>query len=136
MPTKTRKLKSLIFVLDGEQYHCQAIDVQLNNNTSEPTKTSTYCPDGDVAEEADPDWQLQLEYFADWTVTGLSTYLRTHSGEEVEFEIDWHEDDPNWHTRETGRVKLRAPSRGGAAGVTERQTLTLAVLGEPEFTRP
>ena len=136
MGTNTRKLKSLTFTLDGEEYNCQLVDCQLNNNTGEPTKTSTYCPDGQVAEDPDPDWQMVLDFFADWTAGGISDYLRTHGGEVVDFQLDWHEDSATWHTRETGQVKLRSPSRGGAAGATERQQLTLAVLDEPVYTRP
>lgn len=138
MPTNHRKLKLLTFTLGGSTFQCQIQNWQLLNNTEDGERFYTFCgPDetGEFREDAEPDWALQFNGFADWRSAGLSTYLQENDQATVGFQIDHHVGVVGEHVRWTGEVKLKATGAGGDARTTERFESTLPCIGKPEFTR-
>lgn len=135
-PLHNRKMKQVVFDLGGTTFQCQLENIQIVNNTPDGEKIFSLCPDGEAREETDADYALQLRYFADWRVGGISDFLQTHDGETVAFEFEHHPDIPTEHTIWTGDVVIKAPNVGGDVRVTERQEVTLSIIGTPEYTRP
>lgn len=135
MAVHNRKIKQIQFGLDGEQFECQVQSWTLSNNTDDGETMYTQCPDGEFREEADPDFALEVTFFADWRSDGISDYLWAHDGETVPFVLDHHPDIPAEHVRWAGSVKLKAPNVGGEARTTEQTEVTLPIIGKPEYTR-
>ncbi|TDD98898.1 hypothetical protein [Jiangella asiatica] len=130
-----KKLKEITLTLDGVDYQCQVSNWQVVNNTEDGERFYTFCPDGEFREEADPDYALELTYFADWTVGGISDVLTTLDGQWVTFLLVNHPDDPDWGVQWTGECKVKAPSAGGAVRTTETQTVTFPIEGKPIYSR-
>jgi hypothetical protein len=131
-----RKLKRIIFDLDGAEYQAQITSFKMVNGTEDPEITYTFEPGEEFADEADPTWTLDMSFVADWTVGGISTYLTEHTGEQVSFQLDLHPDQPTDHVRWSGQIKLKAPDVGGDVRTTEKTDMTFAIVGEPVFSRP
>lgn len=136
MTAHNRKLKKLTLDIDGVQYQKQITTWKLVNGTDDPEVTYTFEPGEEFADEADPAWTLEVTFVADWSATGISTFLTEHSGEEVPFQLDHHPDIPTDHVRWTGVLKLKAPDVGGEVRATETTEITMTVVGEPVFSRP
>lgn len=139
MAVHHRKIKQIAFALgtdpDDVSFECQVRTWQLVNNTEDGERFYTQCPDGEFREEADPDWALELTFFADWRSDGISDWLTTHDGERVAFTLDHHPDIEGEHVRWTGFLLVRAPSVGGEARTTEQTEVTLQVEGKPPYER-
>lgn len=135
-PPHNRRLKVIEFAIGGTQYECQVKTWNMANNTEDGEKLYTQCPEGETREEADPDYALELEFFADWRSDGISDFLTLHDGEIVAFQLDHHPDIAAEHVRWAGEVKLRAPNAGGEARTTEMTEVTLPVIGKPVYSRP
>ncbi|MCF7548902.1 hypothetical protein [Pseudonocardia sp. WMMC193] len=135
MAIHSRKIKNLELDIDGNSVECQVTNFQITNNAGDPEKIYTMCPSGVDEEEQDPDWSLQITFFADWRDGGFSDFLFQNQGEVADFTADWHPDIPEEHVRFTGQVRLRVPSVGGEVRTTETQELTLTILGVPAYTR-
>ena len=135
-PLHNRKMKEVVFDLGGTTYQCQLENIQILNNTPDGAKIYSLCPNGEDVEETDPDYALQMRFFSDWRTGGISDFLQLHDGETVAFEFEHHPDIPTEHTIWTGNVKIKAPTVGGDVKVTERQEVTMQIIGKPEYTRP
>lgn len=138
MPINHRKLKLLTFTLAGNAFQCQINTWQMVNNTEDGERFYTFCgpaEDGEFREDAEPDYALELNFFADWKLNGISDYLTVNDQATVAFVLDHHVGVAGEHVRWTGSVKLRAPGAGGEARTTERADLTLQVIGKPLYTR-
>lgn len=136
MSLHNRKLKQITFDLDGSEFQCQISQWQLTNNTEDGEKIYSFCPDGEAIEETDADWALDLTFYSDWTVNGISDYLMTNDGEDVEFTLDHHEGIVGEHVRWVGTVRIKAPNVGGEIKTTETQQITLRCIGVPVYSRP
>jgi hypothetical protein len=131
-----RKLKLITFDLAGTQYQTQLRNWNLTNDTDDPEQFHTYGGEGEsFAEEADPSWNLELEFYSDWRNNGISDFLTARNGETLSFQIDHHPDIVGEHTRRAGSVLIKAPSVGGEVRTTELTETTLAVIGEPTYER-
>jgi len=131
-----RKLKLIEFRLGLIQFECQVQNWQVLNNTEDGERQYTQCPEGEFREEADPDYAVEVNAFADWRSDGFSDFLTQHDGEVVAFQLDHHPDIAGEHVRWTGELYVRAPNAGGDGRTTERTEITLQVKGKPEYSRP
>jgi len=140
MAIHSRKIKLVEFSLGTDPsdiaFECQLNTWQLNNNTEDGDKIYTLCPTGEDEEETDPDWSIDMTFFADWRSDGISDYLMVHDGETVTLSLNHHPDIPAEHVRWVGQVKIKAPSVGGEARTTEMTETTLNFIGKPEYSRP
>lgn len=136
MTVHTRKHKQIIFDLAGVQYQCQVKNWNMNNNTPDGDKLYALCPDGETQEETDPDWSLDVEFYSDWRVNGISDYLALNNGVDVNFQVDQHPQVPAEHVFWTGNLRIKSPSVGGEARATETQKVTFKIKGEPVYSRP
>lgn len=77
MPQHLRKIKLIEFSLDTPpiEFQCQIQSWNLANNTPEPEKIYTQCPDGESFEEVDPEYALELTFLADWRENGIADFL-------------------------------------------------------------
>lgn len=133
MTVHQRRLKIIQFTIDGTDYSCQIEDWTLDPGVKDGNRGYTYCQAGEgnnsFIEETDGEPTLQLKFLADWTVGGISDYLWKNNNVEAPFVLDHHPDIVGEHKRFSGTVILKAPPVGGAARDTERQEVTLMVLG-------
>lgn len=136
MTAHNRKLKNVVFELDGVDYAGQLTSCTMSNGTDDPDITYTLKEGEEFADDADPSWTFDLSFVADWTVNGISDYLTDHGGEQVSFRYELHTDLPTDHVAWDGQIKLKAPDVGGDARATEKTDITLAVVGEPVKSRP
>lgn len=136
MPATARKLKFIQFDLGGTQFECQLTSWQIVNNTPDGEKLFTFCPNGEVVEETDPDWSLELTFLSDWKAGGISDFLTQNDGLDAAFQLDHHADVVGEHVRWAGSVRVKAPSVGGDVRSTENTTVTLRCIGTPAYTRP
>lgn len=139
MTIHKRKMKLVEFSLgsdpDDVAFECQLNTWNLNNNTEDGDKIYTLCPDGEDTEDTDPDYSIDLTFFADWRSEGISDFLWANDGETMALKLDHHPDIPGEHVRWTGQVKIKAPSVGGEARENEMTETTLQFIGKPVYTR-
>lgn len=135
MSVHHRKVKVVQFSLNGTSYECQVQNFRLVNNTELGDKQYAMCPQGEFREEGDPDYTLELVFYADWRLDGISDFLTANDGALADFIADWHPDIPGEHIRRTGRCYLRDPGLGGETRQTETHELTLQVEGKPTYER-
>jgi hypothetical protein len=131
-----RKSKQIQFVLEGNSFQCQIKAFKKVNNTPDGEKLNSLCPDGEVRDETDPDYALEIEFWCDWRSGGISDYLELNDGETVAFQYDKFPEIAAEHVRWTGTCVIKAPSVGDEAKVTETQSVTLLCIGKPVFSRP
>ena len=133
----SRKLKVITFSLAGNQFECQLRDWKMNNNTPDGERFYTYCPPsgGEFREDAEPDYALDLKFFSNWRLNGISDYLTVNDQVTVAFQLDHHPDIVREYVRWAGSLKIKAPSVGGEARSTEMTEVTLPVIGKPVYTR-
>lgn len=131
-----RKSKQITFDLEGNAFQCQVKKCSKVNNTPDPEKLNSLCPDGESFDETDPDYALEIEYWCDWRSAGISDYLELNDGETVNFQYDKFPEIPAEHVRWTGQCVIKAPNVSDEAKVTETQTVTLRCIGKPVYTRP
>lgn len=135
MSVHNRKLKQIEFSIAEAAYQCQIQNWRMVNNTEDGERMYTQCPDGEFREEPDPDYALELLFFADWRANGISDWLTQHDGETAVFQLDHFPDIPAEHVRWTGELYVRAPGAGGDGRTTETAELTLQVKGKPVYSR-
>jgi hypothetical protein len=135
MTIHNRKLKTITFDLGGTAFQGQLSTWQMVNNTPDGAKIYTYAPDGEAREETDPDYQLEMTFFADWRSGGISDYLTLNDGETAAFALDHHPDIVGEHVRWTGEVTLKAPNVGGDVRTSETTQVTLLCIGKPDYSR-
>lgn len=133
--THNRKLKLIEFDINGTQFECQVQSWKIANNSDDGEKMFSQCPDGEFREEPEPDYALELTFFADWRSNGISDFLWAHKGETLAFTLDHHPDVVGEHVQWTGSVLVRAGDVGGDARTTEMTEVTLQCVGEPTYTR-
>lgn len=135
MTVHNRKVKIITFTLDGISYECQVQTWNVANNTEDGERYYAQCPDGEFREDAEPDYALELTFFADWRSDGISDYLWANDLSLVDFQLDHHPDIPAEHVRWSGEVKIKAPNAGGEARTTEMTEVTLQITGKPVYAR-
>lgn len=133
MPATGLKLKVITLTINGENYECQLRSWNLDPGIPDGDTLYTFCPDGAVVDEGEPNPTLQLTFLSDWSTTGISRILTENSGDEVPFQLDHHPDIPAQWVRWTGTVKLKAPPVGGEARAMELTEITLKIVGDPTF---
>lgn len=131
-----RRVKIIQFSLDALQFECQVKTWNLDPGVEDGDRIYTQCPDGVDVEETDDDPTLELELFADWRSSGVSTFLWENSGETVDFVLDHHPDIAGEHVRWTGTVKIKPPPAGGEARATEMSEVTLQIVKLNPIERP
>lgn len=138
----SRKLKVIVFTLAGNPFDCQLQDWKMNNNTPDGERFYTYCSatapfgaGGEFREDAEPDWSLDLKFFSNWRLMGISDYLTQNDGARVAFQLDHHPDIVGEYVRWTGELKIKAPPVGGEARTSEKTEVTLPIFGKPVYTR-
>lgn len=133
----SRKLKVITFSLAGNAFECQLKDWKMNNNTPDGERFYTYCgpSGGEFYEEAEPAYALDLKFFSNWRLNGISDYLTVNDQQIVAFVLDHHPDIVGEYVRWSGTLKIKAPPVGGEARTTEMTEVTLPVVGKPAYTR-
>jgi hypothetical protein len=132
----SRRLKLVTFTLNSVDYSCQLNNWNMMNNTVDGTKTFTYCGNpSEFRTETDNDYALQLKFFADWRLGGISDFLFNNSRAVATFVLDHLPDVVGEHVRWSGNCVLKAPTVGGDLRALEETSVTLLVLGLPLFTR-
>lgn len=130
MPVHQRRLKLITFQLNATSFECQLRNWNLDPGIPDGDRQYTFCPDGAFIEETDPEGTLELEFFSDWQLNGISDFLWTNSGQEATFTIDHHPDIAAEHVQWSGKVLLKAPPVGGEVRTTEMTSITLQVIGD------
>ncbi len=136
--TVNRKLKIITFTLGGNSFQCQLNEWHMKNGTEDGEKFYTFCgpgTEGEFREDAEPDFSLELKFFADWHLNGISDYLWLNDQLTVAFVLDHHPDLIGEHVRWAGSCKIKAPDVGGPARTTERTDITIPVIGKPAYSR-
>jgi hypothetical protein len=131
-----RRLKIITFTIAGVDYSCALNQWSMINNTVDGDKTFTYCGNpSEFRTETDDNWSLQVKFYADWRLNGISDYLIQNTRNVAAFQLDHHPDIVGEHVRWTGNVVLKAPSVGGDIRALEETTVSLLILGLPSYTR-
>lgn len=136
-----RKLKVLILDLGGTNYELQCKKAQIVNNTDDPEVFYTFGNNGSddsasFSEAADPVYALDLSFFSDHRLAGITDYLWDNDGSVVAFQLDLNPDIPAEHVIYTGSVQIKAPSIGGEVRAQDVTDVVLQCQGKPEKTRP
>jgi hypothetical protein len=133
------RLKILYLTIDGISFDCQVSSFNMNPNAKTGTQQYTYCAAGEgnnsFYEETDDQWTLEIKFFSDWTVNGISDYLMAHNKETAAFVLDHHPDLPTKHVRWSGNLVILAPAVGGDSRTTESQDVTFSIIGKPDYER-
>lgn len=134
-PPHVKKLKQVTLTVAGQSWQCQTEKVELVNDTDDPEQAFVLCapPDDSYYEDPDPSYKLDFTALADWRLAGLSRYLWQNDGAVAAFTYVLHPEDPASTVHWTGQVRLKAPTAGGEGRATEKQEISLAVLGKPDF---
>jgi len=133
-----RRLKVIQFTLAGTAYDCQVKSWAMTNSTPLGDKQFSFCADGtgEFREETDPDYSLDLTFWADWRAGGINDYLTLNDQVTVAFQLDHHPFVVGEHVRWVGTCQLRAPNVGGEPRVTEQFETSFPVIGKPTYSRP
>lgn len=129
---------------DEIEFQCQVESWNMQNNTPDGDKRFAFCYDpaesdetnelnGEFREDAEPDYVLTAELYADWRSSGISKYAWEHNGETVNFRLDHHPNIAGEHVAWAGRLKIKAPNVGGDARTTEMSSISWVIIGEPTF---
>lgn len=138
MTFHNRKLKIITLTVGGSTYQGQLKTWNLANNTEDGEKIYSFGGPGEPGEdreETDPDYALEMEFYADWRSEGISDWAWAHDGETVAWSIDHHPDIAEEHVQWDGQLIVKAPSVGGEARTTEMSEVTWQVIGKPDYTR-
>lgn len=135
MALHTRRLKQIQFAIGASNFECQVQSWNIANNTDDGEKLFSFCPDGEVREEADDDYALELTFYSDWRSAGVSEFLWQNDQQILNFTLNHHPDIPGEHVQWTGQCKVKAPNVGGEVRTTEMSEATLPIIGRPQFTR-
>jgi hypothetical protein len=132
----SRRLKLIVFTLNGVDQTVQLNEWQILNNTVDGTKRFSYAGSpSEFRTETDNDYALQLKFFADWRAGGISDYLWNNSRAYAGFVLDHMPDVVGEHVRWSGTCVIKAPTVGGDLRTIEETSVTLLILGVPTFTR-
>lgn len=135
MTTNNRKIKVVQFSIGGNAFECQVKNWKMNNNTPTGERYYPQCPDGEFIEDAEPDWSMELVFFSDWRLNGVSDYLTMNDNATVTFTLKHHYDIPGEGVQWSGFCKLSAPSVGGEERTTEMTEITIPCIGKPTYAR-
>lgn len=135
MSLHQRRLKVITLDLGGQAFACQVKSWTMTNNSPDGAKLYSFCPTGTDVEEVDGDWALDVTFFSDWTLNGVSDWLFANNETNVTFQLDHHPDIALEHVRWSGTLRVKAPSVGGEARVTEETNVTLQIVGVPVYAR-
>jgi hypothetical protein len=139
MPAQVRKLKTLEFSFGTPpvQFECQISNWAITNNTPDPEKLFVFCADdnGEVFEETDPSYALDITAYADWRSAGFSDFLWDNDGTDVNFTLVHNAGIANEEITWTGTCHIKAPTVGGEARTNEVTTVTLQIIGKPTKAR-
>lgn len=131
-----RRLKLITFTLGGVDYSCALNAWQMINNTVDGDKMFTYCGNpSEFRTETDDNWALQLKFYADWRLGGVSDFLIQNTRNVSAFQLDHMPDIVGEHVRWNGNCVLKAPSVGGDIRALEETSVSLLILGIPTYTR-
>lgn len=138
MTVHNRRLKTIVFDLDGSEFQCQVKTWKLDPGAQDGDRMYSFCNDPDpnggaFIEETDDEPVLELTFFSDWRSAGISRFLWNNNRRDVPFQLDHHPGITGEHMRWTGVVKIKAPAVGGEARATEETEVTLQIVGEPIF---
>ena len=129
MSVHQRRLKLITLTLGAESVECQLNSWTLDSGTNDGDRQYTFCPDGQFVEETDDEPTLELKFFADWRLDGISDFLWSNPNTVVGFVLDHHPDIVGEHVRWTGSVLIKPAPVGGDARTTELTEITLQVVG-------
>lgn len=144
MSVVLNKIKRIIFTLDADgdgvgapvAFECQVRSWTVTPPQEDGERIYTQCPEGEVIEDPDDVWTLEVTLLADWNVSGVSDFLYTNAGKVVPFVLQHHPDDPNQHVQWDGKVKLKAPPAGGAGRAREEHpSVTFPGVGPFNYSR-
>lgn len=142
MPTtRVYKFRTVGFRLGGVDQQYQLTSGKLVNNTPDGEKLYVFAlptdpaGTGEIREDAEPDYALELKFFADWRPGGISDYLTQNDQQTITFYFDHHAEISGEHVRWTGTCKAKAPTVGGDVRTNEMTEVTLAVFGKPTYAR-
>jgi len=121
--------------IGATSFQDQVTDWRLENGAGEGDRTPTYSPEGEVVEDAEPEYTLNISFFHDWRVGGISDFLQVNRGQEAAFVAVQHADLAELTHHYSGTLKLKAPPAGGAAGENDAAEVELTVIGRPTYTR-
>lgn len=133
MTAHSRKLKIVTFTLAGVPFQCQLKNWIMKNGSGEGTRMYTFCADGDFIEDTEPVYNLDLKFFSDWTLNGISDYMWTNDLQVVAFQLDHLPDIVGEHVRWSGNCKIIAPDGGGDVRTTEESAISLPIIGKPTY---
>lgn len=135
MTALNRRLKVINLTIGATSFECQLKSWTLDPGLDDGDRMYTFCPDGEFTEETDPNYTLDLSFFSDWRLNGISDYLTQNTGLTAAFVIDHHPDIAAEHVRWSGNVRIKAPPVGGDARDTEVTEITLQCQGVPTYVR-
>ena len=143
MSVHLSKIKQIVLTVDPDEagagepvaLECQIRSWNLTPPQEDGERIYTQCPDGEVIEDADPVWSLEITFLSDWTAAGVSDFLMTNTGKVADFVLEHHPDIPAEHVQWAGKLKLKAPPIGGETRAREEQTVTFPCIGEPAYSR-
>lgn len=139
MTIKNKRFKTAVVTFTTPvlaDFSCQLMSLAPTNNTPDGERFYTYCADGtgEGRDDADPDWSVTLKGKHDWSTGGISRYLSTNDGKQVEIKINFDNTVTGWDRTWTGTVLLRDPGDGGDARSPQEFEVTLQYIGKPVLT--
>jgi hypothetical protein len=109
----------ITFTLDDEEWQCWCTRAELSYDVDEQDVVPL-CSAEVRKLLGTETWTLDVEYYQDWTETGISSFLHDHRGQTVTFELGPAQED--------GRVaKGTCVVKGGPLGGTAGELATGAV---------
>lgn len=130
------KLTEITFALETtNQFECQVQSWELSNDSDDPEKIYSFCPDGEDYEDVDAAWSLNVTFYSDWRADGISDYLMLNDGQNVSFELVHHPNDAVQAVKWSGTLRIKAPNVGGEVRETETQEATFQIIGSPAYAR-
>lgn len=135
------KLKVLTLDLGGTDFQIQCKKAQIVNNTDDPEVFYVFQDDGNgdstsFSEAADPVFALDLSFFTDWQLNGITDFLWDNDGDTVTFQLDLYPNIAEKHVIFNGSVQIKAPSAGGEIRAQDVTDVVLQCQGKPVKSRP
>jgi hypothetical protein len=100
------------FTLDGEEWQCWCTRAELSYDVDEQDIVPL-CSDEVRKLLGTETWTLDVEYYQDWTETGISSFFHDHRGETAAFTLGPAQDEGRVAT---GDVTVQGGPFGGTAG--------------------
>jgi hypothetical protein len=139
MTVHQQRLKIINFTINGTAFDCQVSSWNCNPNAKAGNQEYTFCAAGEgqnsFYEVTDDQWTLELKFFSDWRVNGISDFLQTNNKQTAAFVLDHHPDIIGEHVQWSGNLMVMSPSIGGDSRITESQDITMPIIGIPTYLR-